>query len=422
MGIFDLRNKRRAEQGGRASTSPGSRDRSNTATTVTSPRSISLAFASGETVEAVCEHVIESIAAQLGASGGVMFFPDDELNALAVASISLPPDRATLLEGPVGSWMRSKAPTRLIERADQPIPLEAPAGEPFDIICLPVLLEDQILAALLVVRIEDGDHFDEAAVETCSVLADEIAPSVERIRMQSALSHERSRMRTAQQQLEAYAEDLRETFASERSRNAELSSALSSLEDAYLRTLTAMAAAIDSRDLHARGHIDRVLHYARAILKLVDPALVDDPSVTYGFLLHDIGNVAIPEAVLLKPGPLTDDEWRQVRRHPEVGRRILSEVPFLGKAAEIVGSHHERWDGRGYPDGLVKDEIPLAARAFAVADAYDAMRTGRPHRKPMSIEAAQMGLRTNSGTQFWSVAVEAFLSIPAEEIEALAGS
>jgi two-component system, cell cycle response regulator len=130
--------------------------------------------------------------------------------------------------------------------------------------------------------------------------------------------------------------------------------------------------------------------------------------------LHDIGKVAIPDEILHKPGPLTDKEWRLVREHSVIGERIISAAPALASVGRIVRSTHERWDGRGYPDGLAGEEIPLAARLIAVCDAYDAMTSGRPYRKPISAGTALAELLSCRGAQFDPAAVEAFQAVLAE--------
>ena len=124
--------------------------------------------------------------------------------------------------------------------------------------------------------------------------------------------------------------------------------------------------------------------------------------------LHDVGKMAIPDEILQKPGPLTQDEWAFVRRHPLVGERILSVAPALLPVAKIVRSCHERWDGSGYPDGVAGEEIPLGARIVAVCDAFDAMINPRPYRAARSVEEALQELRACSGTQFDPTVVAAF--------------
>ena len=139
------------------------------------------------------------------------------------------------------------------------------------------------------------------------------------------------------------------------------------------------------------------------------PDLLDDPSVEYGFLLHDVGKIGIPDNVLQKPGPLTPEERRLMQTHTVLGEQMLGGVAFLqGQGLLVVRSHHERWDGHGYPDGLGAEEIPLAARIFAVADTLDAMTSDRPYRERGPWETARAEIVVESGRQFDPAVVEAF--------------
>lgn len=131
-----------------------------------------------------------------------------------------------------------------------------------------------------------------------------------------------------------------------------------------------------------------------------------------GALLHDIGKIGIPRNVLLKPGPLNDEEWRVMREHPMIGYRILSEFPELENEAQIVYSHHERWDGGGYPRGLNRDGIPIGARMFSIVDTFDAITSDRPYRQAQSAAEARREIRKMSGTQFDPELVDVFLQIP----------
>jgi HD-GYP domain-containing protein (c-di-GMP phosphodiesterase class II) len=137
------------------------------------------------------------------------------------------------------------------------------------------------------------------------------------------------------------------------------------------------------------------------------PREARDPQMAYGFLLHDIGKLAVPDAILRAPGRLSDEQWTLMRRHPEEGVRMLSSVPFLDKALDVVRCHHERWDGGGYPKGLSGEAIPLWARIFAVVDALDAITAERPYRAARSYEAALEEIRLHSGTQFDPMVVDA---------------
>jgi HD-GYP domain-containing protein (c-di-GMP phosphodiesterase class II) len=138
-----------------------------------------------------------------------------------------------------------------------------------------------------------------------------------------------------------------------------------------------------------------------------------------GALLHDIGKIGVPDSILLKPGPLTQAEWAEMRRHPEVGYRILQAIDFLRPAAEIVLAHQERWDGGGYPHKLRGEAIPLGARIFAIADTLDAMTSDRPYRKAATFVEARMEISRCGGTQFDPRCVQAFADIPDDELEAL---
>jgi HD-GYP domain-containing protein (c-di-GMP phosphodiesterase class II) len=169
-----------------------------------------------------------------------------------------------------------------------------------------------------------------------------------------------------------------------------------------------------------RGHGARVAALAEPVARRLGWRDGDLDVLVLGSELHDVGKLGVPDAVLKKPGPLDDDEWEQMRRHPTTGRRILEGIPFLTEAKEIVYSHHERWDGKGYPKGLRGDEVVLGGRVFPIADTFDAMTSDRPYRRALSFDRAIDEIARGSGTQFWPDAVEAFLSIPRDELEAAA--
>ena len=152
------------------------------------------------------------------------------------------------------------------------------------------------------------------------------------------------------------------------------------LSATYLATVRTLAAAVEAKDDHTGGHIQRVHDLGLLLAREVVPEEADDEQLAYGFLLHDVGKLAVPDAVLTKPGRLTGGEWELMRSHPREGARILAGIPFLGRALHIVLYHHERWDGGGYPHGLKGEEIPRWARLFAVVDTVDAMTSDRPYR------------------------------------------
>ncbi|WP_322795325.1 HD-GYP domain-containing protein [Tepidiforma sp.] len=184
------------------------------------------------------------------------------------------------------------------------------------------------------------------------------------------------------------------------------------LRDAYTGTLESLVTALDVRDQETRGHSVRVAQHAMDIARLLGIRDEEELLTVYrGALMHDVGKIGVPDAILLKPDRLTEEEWEFMRRHPAMGYRILAQVPYLRPAAKIVLAHHERWDGAGYPRGLKGEEIPLGARIFAVCDTYDAIISDRPYRRGQSPDAALAEILRCAGTQFDPKVVEAFEAV-----------
>jgi response regulator RpfG family c-di-GMP phosphodiesterase len=199
----------------------------------------------------------------------------------------------------------------------------------------------------------------------------------------------------------------------------DLAAALNELENTYRTTLEALGSALDTRDIGTQAHSHRVVGYSLALaaaLGLPESQLRD---IEHGVLLHDIGKIGIPDGILLKPGALGPEEWKIMRTHPDLGRRLVEPIPFLRGAVPIVYHHHERWDGTGYPVGLRGESIPLGARIFAVADAFDAMTVDRPYSMAVSSEAARQEIERCSGTHFDPAVVETFLKLPLGQLEAI---
>jgi hypothetical protein len=169
----------------------------------------------------------------------------------------------------------------------------------------------------------------------------------------------------------------------------------------YRVVMELLVAALNLRDDDTDSHARRVTYLGLWITRRVDPALADDPALAYAFLLHDIGKIGVPDTILRKTGALSSRERRIVRRHTILGERLLNLIPSLPTLVhDVVAYHHERWDGTGYPHGLQGNEIPLAARIFAVADAYDAITNDRPYRTELPASAATEELRACAGTHF----------------------
>lgn len=180
------------------------------------------------------------------------------------------------------------------------------------------------------------------------------------------------------------------------------------LQLAYKNSLTALSNAIDGRDSCSRGHVERVAAYAEVLAERVgwqDQYL--DP-LRFGAILHDIGKIFIPETTLLKPGPLSEGEWVEIKQHPLSGAEMIKEIPFLAAAAPIVRHHHERWDGGGYPDKLAGEAIPEGARILAVAEGFDAMTSNRPYAATLTPEESCEEILQSSETQYAPSIVVAF--------------
>ena len=207
-----------------------------------------------------------------------------------------------------------------------------------------------------------------------------------------------------EEQILLYARDLRRLLELERGQRY-------LLKKAYEETIGAFAGALEAKDFGTGAHSKRVVRYATELTRVLEPGLLDDPSLEYGFLLHDVGKIGIPDSILQKPGSLTREERTVMRTHAVLGVQLLSEVPLLqGEGLGVIRSHHERWDGSGYPDLLGEDEIPLPGRIFAVADTLDAMTSERPYRAAFEWGQAVDEIVLQSGRQFDPKVVGAFRS------------
>lgn len=213
----------------------------------------------------------------------------------------------------------------------------------------------------------------------------------------------------AKQRYEDHLEELVEQ------RTAELDHALDSLEDAYRATLKALTAALETRDSETHGHSERVVSYSLRLGRECGLNRQEMKALEFGSLLHDIGKIGVPDAILRKPAKLTEEEWTRMREHPLHGQQILRGIEFLKGAARVVAQHHEKWDGSGYPLGLRGQEVDLCARIFAVADAFDAITSDRVYRRGKSYEAAAEELDEWAGRQFDPKVVEAFHRVPKED-------
>jgi response regulator RpfG family c-di-GMP phosphodiesterase len=188
------------------------------------------------------------------------------------------------------------------------------------------------------------------------------------------------------------------------------------LHDSYRTTVRALADALELRDDQTGAHAERVTELALRLTQRVAPELSADPELEFGFLLHDIGKIGVPDSIVLKPASLTVEERHQMQRHVALGQQIVAQIPFLtGLARDVVAAHHESYDGSGYPRGLRAEQIPLAARIFAVVDAFDAMTNDRPYRRALPTQTALEEIRKGAGVQFDPAIAEAFIALVDEQ-------
>lgn len=342
--------------------------------------------------------------------------PDAWLRALEWIGAEVGHRRAALES--VAAWVAiARTPVSVGAPAD---PVQPADDFPGHVAGIPVRVADRLAGVVALDACGHGHGMGPDRMAAAEAVVDQLALVLHRFEVREALAQQKSATELNQQQMEAFALDIRNTYAAEKQRAEQLAEALDELEKTYLATVKGLAVAVEAKDEYTAGHLQRVTLYGMAMMRIVAPEEALDPQYEYGFLLHDVGKMAIPDSVLKKAGPLTDEEWVVMRSHSEMGRRILQDIPFLAGARQIVYAHHERWDGEGYPRKLKGDEIPLGARVFSIADSFDAMRSDRPYRKALPIEVALSEISKGSGTQFWPPAAEAFLQIPVAELDAVA--
>jgi response regulator RpfG family c-di-GMP phosphodiesterase len=261
-----------------------------------------------------------------------------------------------------------------------------------------------------------GSHDIESAVEAMRAGAFDyiVKPfDLEHVRLAVARALEHQRLLAAKRNYETYLERTVEQ------RTRELDGAVRSLDSAYRMTLKALATALETRDSETHGHSERVVSFSLRLGREMGLGADEMRSLEFGSLLHDIGKIGVPDAILRKPARLDEEEWEEMKLHPLHGQQILRGIEFLEGAARVVAQHHEKWDGTGYPLGLRGEEIDLNARIFAVADAFDAITSDRVYRVGRAYAAALAELERCAGRQFDPRVVEAFRRVPASEWEGL---
>lgn len=358
--------------------------------------------------EAYCRRLLLRAVESAGAASGAVFVvgPSGNLAALASIGRAEPADEAVLADLAEGFL-------------DRDVILGAPDRRLAGGVALPVGLDGGIVAVVSLHWMHAADASPERASSSLEDVLLPIALCADRFRSEAALHERGAQLEALRRQLETYAVDVRSTYLAERQRSHELAAALAELEETYKATVRGLAIAVEAKDECTGGHLQRVTRYGMALTRLVAPEHAADPQFEFGFLLHDVGKLTVPDGILMNPGALSEGDWDVIRRHPGEGRSILAGIPFLAGAREIVYAHHERWDGRGYPRGLVGEEIPLGAQIFPVCDAFDAMTSDRPYRQALAVQRARDEIGRGRGTQFRPDVVDAFLSIPVDALQTI---
>lgn len=186
---------------------------------------------------------------------------------------------------------------------------------------------------------------------------------------------------------------------------------LAQIQESYETTLIMLANAIEVRDPYTRGHVERVMNYAQTIAEYLGWSSTEINNLRFGSILHDIGKIHISEEILCKESTLSEEEWVEMRKHPEMGAELIKDIHYLQPASPVILYHHERWDGSGYPYGLRGEKIPVVARIIAIADSFDAMTTKRPYREELLPEQAFREIISGQGKQYDPLIVEAFQQV-----------
>lgn len=226
---------------------------------------------------------------------------------------------------------------------------------------------------------------------------------------------ESERLSLVENQLLRFTDDLQVLIRSEQARAQELDRMVDELRENQVHFARQFALVVEGNDVATRAHLDRTMKWATAIAARLD--LPDLHDMRLGFLMHDIGKWMVPKEIIMKPGPLTEQEKKRMQIHPAAGAQMVSDVPLLRRAMEVIRAHHERWDGEGYPYRLKGEDIPRGARVFAVADVFDALTSDRPYREAMSFGDAGEIISKDRGSHFDPEAVDVFMEILAAVVE-----
>jgi putative nucleotidyltransferase with HDIG domain len=332
----------------------------------------------------VLEEVMDSLISLMRAERGFLMLrePDGELAvriARGIAHVNLDEEAFKVSRTVVRRVVESNAPVLTTNAQADPRfdgQMSIAAFQLRSILCVPLTLKADLIGVLYVDNRAHAGIFKENDLELISAFADQAAVAINSARL---------------------FEELQDSHRE--------------LERAYQATLEGWVRALDLRDKETEGHTQRVTILTHRLARAMGVGDAELVHITRGALLHDIGKMAIPDGILLKPGQLTEEERKLIQKHPVYAYEMLSPIDFLVPAIDIPYCHHEKWDGTGYPRGLKQDEIPFAARIFPIIDVWDALTSDRPYRKAMAQEEVRRIIKADSGRHFDPLVVEAFLDL-----------
>jgi len=348
---------------------------------------VSAALASTLDLAAVMQTAIVSACEVMRLETGAIYLLEDSTLVLQATVPPTPPDfpeeyrNAALRDHPhIARCLATGHPIWVADAAAEPM---SPAEEGIcearglrSILYVPLTVDAAPVGAFILASVGDQKEYGASDIDLCRTLAHQISLAVANAQLHDALID-----------------------------------ANRQLARAYDATLQGWAVALEMRDHETKGHADRVEQLTMRLVAAMDVPREQWEHVRRGTLLHDLGKMVIPDAILQKPGPLTDHEWTVMRSHPQKARDMLGAIGFLAPALDIPYCHHEHWDGTGYPRGLAGEEIPLPARIFAVVDVYDALTSDRPYRERWSSERALAHIREQSGRHFDPAVVDTFVAM-----------
>lgn len=341
-------------------------------------------------IQRLLDHIVDVVHKETGTNVVSLMLINEGKKELTIAAAKgLPHDIINTTKKMVGEmiagWVAERGePLVITEGTDiDPLLKEALYREDLSAsMCMPLISKGKVIGVLNLSKKKGEAPFSESDLEFVSILCGQVAIAIDNASLFNAL--------------QAKAEELNRS---------------------YFESVMALAQAIETKDSYTRGHCDRTVRHALLIANRLGLPETEKEKVRYAAVLHDIGKIGVNESILNKPGKLTEEEYEMVKLHPKMGADIIKGIKFLEPVVPVIYHHQERYDGKGYPDGIKGEQIPIGARIIAVLDTYDAMTTDRPYRKALSREAAIAEVKRCSGTQFDPQVVEVFLQILMEEDE-----